>query len=194
MNFTISSLRKLRWVIAATALSTAALACQIHLGGPLPPGDTIQHSSAESPDLESLWEQAIERALNTGEVMVLIDEGQLTDFLQKRSSTDEEPVLQNPEIYLRQNVIHIYGVAERGPFEANAYISVEPIVDADGKLAFELIAAEFGPIPAPEVLKDTVSAILTEAFTGTVGSLATGIRVTSIAITDGQMAIVGTLR
>jgi len=43
-------------------------------------------------------------------------------------------------------------------------------------------------------LKDSISAILTEAFTGTLGSLATGIRVTSLAVADGQMAIVGELR
>ena len=60
--------------------------------------------------------------------------------------------------------------------------------------SFELTTAEVGPIPAPGALKDSVSAILTEAFTGTLGSLATGIRVTSLAITNGEMAIVGELR
>jgi hypothetical protein len=36
--------------------------------------------------------------------------------------------------------------------------------------------------------------LLTEAFTGTLGSMATGIRITSLAIADGQVAIVGSPR
>ena len=36
--------------------------------------------------------------------------------------------------------------------------------------------------------------MITEAFAGPIGSLATGLRVTSIAIEDGELALVGELR
>ncbi|MEJ2607350.1 MAG: hypothetical protein P8Z41_11835, partial [Anaerolineales bacterium] len=88
----------------------------------------------------------------------------------------------------------IYGTTNNGPFTANVLIGVTPVINADGELTFDLTRAEFGPIPAPSALKDTVSAILTEAFTGTIGSLATGIRISTIAISDGEMGIVGELR
>jgi hypothetical protein len=73
-------------------------------------------------------------------------------------------------------------------------LAITPLVDPDGNITLELTTAEFGPIPAPKALKETISAVLTEAFTGSFGSLATGIRVTTLAINDGQLAIVGELR
>jgi len=73
-------------------------------------------------------------------------------------------------------------------------ICITPAVSAEGELSFDLTQAKFGPIPAPSALKDSVSAILTEAFTGTIGSLATGIKISTIAISDGEMGIVGEVR
>lgn len=108
--------------------------------------------------------------------------------------TKDNPVLQEPQVYLRNNAILIYGITESGPFKASVLLGIKPVIEAEGELSFDLITAEFGPIPAPSALKDTVSAILTEAFTGTIGSLATGIRVKTIAISEGEMAIIGELR
>jgi hypothetical protein len=186
--------KKLNAILALTVVLMATLACQINLGGPVPPNETTFINATGAPDLESAWKGAVANAAGSGEIMVILNEAQLSAFLQERLAEQEQPLLQNPEIYLRDHAIHIYGLAERGLFKANAYVSVKPIVDTDGEIAFELIAAEFGPVPAPEVLKNTVSAILTEAFSGTVGTLATGIRITTLAISEGQMAIVGTLR
>jgi hypothetical protein len=181
-------------MLAMSVVLLATFACQINLGGPVPPAESTPVDAAGAADLEAAWEEAVASAAGTGEILLILDEHQLTNFLQKRLAERESPLLQNPEIYLRDHAIHIYGLAERGLVKANAYVSVKPIVDEDGEIAFELMAADFGPVPAPEVLKNTVSAILTEAFSGTVGTLATGIRVTTLAISDGQMAIVGTLR
>lgn len=187
-------LNTVKAMLAAGALLLVTLACQINLGGPVPPAEATPVNIAGPADLEDAWKGAVARAAVTGEIMVILDERQLTAFLRERLSERDKPLLLNPEIYLRDNAIHIYGLADRGLFKANAYVSVKPIVDEDGEIAFELMAADFGPVPAPEVLKNTVSAILTEAFSGTVGPLATGIRITTLAISDGQMAIVGTLR
>jgi len=57
-----------------------------------------------------------------------------------------------------------------------------------------IYSTEFGPIPASIALKDALSAIITEASIGTMGSLATGIWVISLAIDDSQMAIARELR
>jgi hypothetical protein len=106
----------------------------------------------------------------------------------------ETPLIKQPQVYLRQNAIQVFGTTERGIVKANVLLAISPLIDADGNISLELTTAEFGPIPAPDALKDSISAILTEAFTGSVGSLATGIRVTTLVINDGQLAIVGELR
>ncbi len=55
-----------------------------------------------------------------------------------------------------------------------------PVVDSEGSLVFEVGFADIGPRPASETLKPLVSAILTEAFIGTLGPLATGVCFTTI--------------
>ncbi len=169
----------------------ATIACQIHLGGPNAPGEPI---STATNDLSEVWEAAISAALTTGKVMVILDEVQLTTFIAQRLEEDETPVLHQPQVYLRQNAIQVFGTTERDFIKANVLLAITPLVDPDGNITLELTTAEFGPIPAPKALKETISAVLTEAFTGSFGSLATGIRVTTLAINDGQLAIVGELR
>ncbi len=169
----------------------ATIACQIHLGGPKAPGEPIPTTTNE---LTEVWQAAIKGALTTGQVIVILDEVQLTTFLAQKLETHETPLLHQPQVYLRQNMIQIFGMSERGFLKANVLLAITPLVDPDGNIILELTTAEFGPIPAPKALKETVSAVLTEAFTGSFGSLATGIRVTTLVIDDGQLAIVGELR
>ncbi len=136
----------------------------------------------------------MEAAIETGQVSVIINETQVTAFLAERLAEREQPLIRNPQAYLRDNQIQIFGVAERGILKANVLVTVTPEITDDGDVSFELSEASVGPVPAPSALKSTISAILTEAFTGSIGSLATGIRVSSLAIADGQMTIAGELR
>ena len=169
----------------------ATIACQIHVGGPKAPGEPIPTATN---DLTEVWQAATTAALTSGQVMVILDEIQLTTFIAHRLETDETPLLSQPQIYLRENAIQVFGTTERDFVKANVLLAITPLVDPDGNITLELTTAEFGPIPAPEALKETISAVLTEAFTGSFGSLATGIRVTTLSINDGQLAIVGELR
>ncbi|HEY45748.1 MAG: hypothetical protein AMJ88_00715 [Anaerolineae bacterium SM23_ 63] len=175
-------------------LLLATIACQIHLGGPKAPGEPIPTHPATSEDLTEVWQAAISGALTTGQVMVILDEVQLTTFIAHRLETDETPLLRQPQVYLRENAIQVFGTTERDFLKANVLLAITPLVDPDGNITLELTTAEFGPIPAPNALKETISAVLTEAFTGSFGSLATGIRVSTLAINEGQLAIVGELR
>jgi hypothetical protein len=179
---------------ALVVLLIATIACQINIGGAKPPGEPIPTDSSATNDLTQVWQSALVGALATGQVMVILDEVQLTTFLAHRLEAHEAPILLQPQVYLRQNAIQVFGTTERGFLKANVLMVITPLVDSDGNIVLELTTAEFGPVPAPKTLKETVSAVLTEAFTGSFGSLATGIRVTTLAIQDGTMAIVGELR
>jgi hypothetical protein len=188
------SRRKFYLLIALLALAIAGLACQIEVGGPDAPGAPIPTLEGAQVQLSTTWNQALEAALTTGQVYVILDESQLTTFLAAKMAESEEPALLAPQVYLQHDTLQIFGIFDQGPFLANALLIVKPSIDAEGQISFELTQADIGPLPIPGALKDTISAILTEAFTGTIGSLATGIRITSIAIADGEMAIVGELR
>ncbi len=82
--------------------------------------------------------------------------------------------------------------AKEGPRDALLAMD-KPVVDSEGSLVFEVGFADFGPPPASETLKPLVSAILTEAFIGTLGPLATGVRFTTIPA-SGRMSLKGGFR
>ena len=181
-----------RPILLALFTVSAILACQIDVGGPQPPAETIPSSEAKATELAANWDAAL--SLGSGEVTLVITEQQLTSMLSERFEGDEEPILRRPQVFLREGEIKIYGTAGAGVFEAGALLSIQPTVDSEGNVEFEITTAEFGPVPAPEALTTVLSELLTEAFTGTLGSMATGIRITSLAIADGQVAIVGSPR
>lgn len=174
------------------SLFLATLACQIDVGGPEPPYPLIT-ADDQADDVTDLWQSALESALDSGEVMLVLDENQLNTFVAKRLAA-EDSLLHEPQVFLRQNAIQVYGYATQGIIRANMHLSISPILDQEGRISFELTSASVGPVPVPEAVKNTISAILTEAFTGTLGSFATGIRISSLVINDGQLAIVGELR
>lgn len=189
MTKPIRTVPRLRIALIAGMLSVGMLACRV---GPRPPLEPVEASSQESDAFTDAWRSAL--SIGRGEVELVITEQQLTSFLASRITEAERPILQKPQILLRDGSIRIYGVADFGPIEAGALVVVQPVLDPQGTIAFEITSAELGPLPAPRAMMNALSELLTEAFTGKLGSLATGIRITSLAIADGQAAIVGSLR
>jgi hypothetical protein len=183
-----------RFSLAAALLGLATLACSVSLGGPEPPGPPIAVSTAEAEGVLEAWRAALSADVLAGEITLLFNEQQVTSYLAARLAADEDPVLREPQVYLREGRLDIYGIADQGPFVARVLLAVAPRLDEQGALAFDVTSADFGPLPAPEAVRESLSAILTEAFTGTLGPLATGLRIRSFAIADGQVAIVATLR
>lgn len=176
------------------ALSTASLACQINIGGPAAPGSVIQASDDMAQSFSQIWESAIQGVDESGEVMVIFNEAQLTSFLAQRLASQEKALITSPQVYLRDGTLQIYGTATQFYLETSVLISILPVLTETGDLSFEIISADLGPFPMPEALRSSISSVLTEAFTGSIGSFATGIRIQSIAIAGGELALVGKLR
>lgn len=180
-------------VLSALSLLFVGLACMVNVGGPsAPEADPVPTLEPEA--LADTWRSILSIEPSNGQVRLILTEQQLTYFLAARMADEQDPLLRSPQVLLREGEIRIYGVASAGPFEAGALVSIQPLVDSEGQLSFEVTSAEFGPLPVPDTLKESLSDLLTEAFTGKLGSLATGIRITSLAITNGEAAIVGELR
>jgi hypothetical protein len=178
----------------AAALALSALACQVNIGGPDAPASPEPDPSQGSEPASEAWESALSSALETGQLVVLLTEAQVTALLQQRLERQTNPVLRDPQVTLRDGVMRIYGTTEQGPLQASVQVTIAPRLKSDGTIFFEVTDADFGPFPVPEGARQSISTMLTEAFTSPMGSLATGIRITSIAIADGQIAIVGELR
>jgi hypothetical protein len=186
--------RHLPIILAVLSLSAASLACQIDVGGPPPPAQPVTPAADPGAGLEQVWQSAVEGAAGTGEVVIILDEAQLTGYVNEYLAKQQDPIFSDPQVILRDGRLRIQGTIQQGVLKAGLLVTIVPEVDPEGGIAFRIESAELGPAPAPEAVKESISAILTEVLSGPLGSLATGVRVTSLAVDEGQIAIVGELR
>jgi hypothetical protein len=182
-------------------LVLTSLACTINVGGPdyssLPP---IPVSGEAAESIKEELRRAIEASVQTGVITVNLTEPQITSYLAVRMQTDpnlqqdQKPIITNPQVYLRDGQMQIYGKTQQGMFTANIGIIVNMGVDANGQPQIEVVSADFGPFPAPDGLKDAITAMVREAYTGSLGPVATGLRIETISIANGVMTVTGRVR
>lgn len=178
-----------------TSLVLASLACSVFVGGPEYPAQTIPVSTNEVQSMRDQLEQALLAGAETGIVSLQITESQLTSFIADKMTQRANPPFTDPQVLLRNGQMQIYGKITRGWLTANMLITMNVGVDeATNQPRIEIASADFGPFPAPEGINSAMSAVIAEAFTGTLGPVAVGFRLESIAIADGIMTLTGRIK
>lgn len=183
-------------------LVLTSLACTVFVGGPdyssLPP---IPVSAEAAASIQDELKRAAEAAAQTGVITVNLTEPQVTSYLAARMQTDpslqqsdKKPLITDPQVYLRDGQMQIYGKTQQGIFAANIGIVASMGVDVNGEPQIDVVSADFGPFPAPEGLKDAITAMVREAYTGSLGPVATGLRIEAISIANGVMTVTGRIR
>jgi len=183
-------------------LLLTSLACTIFVGGPdysdLP---VIPVSKEAEQSLKDEMKKAFEAGAASGVVTLNITETQITSYLAYRMQTDQslqqsdsKPLITDPQVYLRDGQMKIYGKTQQGMFAANIGIIINVGIDETGQPKIEIASADFGPFPAPEGLKEALTAMIKEAYMGAIGPAATGLRIETITITDGIMSITGRIK
>jgi len=182
-------------------LILTSLACTVFIGGPDYSDRTpIPVSNDAADSLKEEIKRAFEAGATTGEVTFTITETQITSVLALRLQTDQnlqqdsKPLITDPQVYLRDGQMQIFGKTQQGMFTANIGIIVSVGVDENGKPKIEIISADFGPFPAPEGINNAISAMIEEAYVGSVGPVATGLRIQTISIANGIMTVSGRIR
>ena len=182
-------------------LILTSLACTVFVGGPdYSDRAPIPVSAEAAQSLKDEIAKDFKAGAETGEVTIRINESQITSLLALRLQSDpnlqqdKKPLITDPQVYLRDGQMQIFGKTQQGMFTANIGIIVAMGVDENGKPAITITSADFGPLPAPDGLKEAISAMIDEAYTGSVGPVATGLRIQSIVIADGIMAISGRIK
>src|SRR5215216_990689 len=184
------------------SLVLTSLACVVFVGGPdysnLPP---IPVSAEAAESIKAEIQRALQAAADTGVITVNLTEPQITSYLAARLQTDpslqqsdKKPLITDPQVYLRDGQMQIYGKTQQGMFAANIGILVNLGVDANGQTQIDFVSADFGPLPAPEGLKDTITAMVREAYTGSLGPVSTGLRIETISVANGVMTVTGRIR
>ena len=185
-----------------TILVITSLACTVFVGGPdyssLP---SIPVSAEAAASIQDEIRRAVEAAAQNGVITVNLTEPQITSYLAARLQTDpslqqsdKKPLITDPQVYLRDGQMQIYGKTQQGMFTANIGVIVSMGVDINGQPQIDVVSADFGPFPAPEGLKDAITAMVREAYTGSLGPVATGLRIESISTANGVMTVTGRIR
>ena len=179
-------------------LLLASLACTISVGGPDYSDLTPIPVSTEAADsLKEEMKRAFEAGAQTGTVTLTITEPQITSVLAFKllsdptMQTDKKPFITDPQVYLRDGQMKIYGKSQQGMFTANIGIIVNIGISELGKPKIDIASADFGPFPVPNGIKEALTTMIDEAYTGSIGPAATGLRIESISIADGVMTITG---
>jgi len=164
------------------------------VGGPEYSEGAIPVSAEAVESLRAQIEAAALAGAQSGTITLQITETQLTSYLAFKLATQSNPALQSPQVYLRDGQMQVYGKVVRGFFIANVLLILNVDVDELGQPSIEIASADFGPFPAPEGLKQSLTALLTEAYTSSLGPVATGFRLETINIADGLMTVTGRIR
>lgn len=183
-----------RFALSSLVIALTVLACTIFVGGPSYPEERIPVATASVGELRSSIATAVAGSSADGEIRLVISESQLTSFLTYYLQNQESPFLTEPQVYLRDGQMQIYGTVRRGYLQATACVVLTPTIDADGRLQLDLTSADFGPLPTPKGLREALTAMVNEAYTGALGPVATGFRLESVVIANGFALLVGRIR
>jgi uncharacterized protein YpmS len=181
-------------LLAILPLGLAMLACTIFVGGPAFPETPIPVSTEAVGSLNDQIEAAETAAAQSGTLTLTINESQITSVLAAKLDEQSEPFITDPQVYLRDGQIQLYGKAVQGNFQANIRVVLSATLDTNGKPVISVLSADFGPLPAPEGLNSAISSLVDEAFTGALGPAAIGFRLESITIADGVMTLTGRVK
>ena len=171
-----------------------SMACMINIGGPDYPKLKIPVSNEELLNMQQQIREALVAGTQSGQITLFFTESQLTSYLASKLDAQENPILTEPQVYLQNNQIQIYGTVINGYLKATVSIFMTATIDPDGKLLLELSSADFGPFPVPDSLKEIITSLVTEAYTGSLGTYATGFKLESIVIANSAMMIFGRLK
>ena len=178
-----------------------SLACTVFVGGPdyssLP---AVPVSTDALQSMQDEVKRAFEEGAQTGTITLNFTEEQITSYVAARLQNDtslqqnNQPLITDPQVYLRDGQMQIYGKTKQGMFTANIGIIINVGVDENGQPKIDIASADFGPLPAPKGLANAVAAMVREAYTGSLGPVATGLRIETITIANGIMTISGRVR
>ena len=164
------------------------------IGGPEYPDESIPVSPVYVENMQAQFKAAFEAGAQGDDIILTITESQITSYLTYKFENKATPLFTNPQVYLRDDKMTIYGKATQGYFIATIKIVIAVGIDEQGQPDMRIESADFGPLPVPETLASGLSAILEEAYTGAVGPVATGFRIEKIGIRDGFLVMLGKVK
>ena len=181
-------MRNIRYVLVLLTLILASLACALP-GGPKLPASPIPVSTEAAGEMQNTVQTAVAEAAQSGTLELSFTEEQITSYVAVKLAEQTDAPFSDPQIFLRDGKIQVFGKAHAGQLTANASIILSASVDAEGKLNLEVDEADFGPVPVPDNILQNISTQLESALTEQTGS---NFVLTDVTIAEGTLQLTGT--
>ena len=180
-------------LLALAALVIASLACNFSRATtPSPtPQPTVPVSTESVQELEQRLNDAAQDLQQGKQVTLILTESQLTSLVANSFQNPDGPVLQNPQVYLRNGQVQLVGTVEQSGIGLPLEILVSMRVDPGGNLDYTIDSAKIGPFPIPQAQLDQLSNELDKAIAAQLGQGEERIILDGITIADGTMVITG---
>ena len=178
-------------ILPVAALILAGLACNFQKDRPKPPDTPVPVTTEAVQSLQENIQAAATEMKSSGKVTLTVNESQATSLLALEAQSQDGPVLQDPQVLLRDGQVQVFGNVQQGDITAPLQLVLTVQVDAQGRPSFQVVSGYLGPLPLPETMLNEVSTQLDNALTSQIRSEAGNITLDSITITNGEMTIVG---
>lgn len=174
--------RRLLWIVVVLVL--ASLACRFMERGSQP-------TQFPLPAVTQALQNPQATIQAPGEISLSIDETELTSILVSELQNQQDPLLQNPKVLLRDGQLKITGQVQEKGLTADLEMALTISASQEGRLAYQLVSAQLGPFPLPQELKDTISQQLDAVLSSDINPRFENVFIESVTIANGQMVIEG---
>lgn len=134
-------------------------------------------------------------SLSAGErVTIVIDEAEITSLIAMELAKQSEPILYEPQVYLRDGEMQLNGKVLQSGFMVPAQMNLTMSTDVHGKPEINILSANVGPLDLPDSMLVELEGQIDTVFIRNIQSSINDVYVESIIIADGLMTIIGQTR
>jgi uncharacterized protein YpmS len=162
----------------------SSLACNFGFGRQATPEEVIPVTTEAVESLQDAAGDAVEGAIQGGDIEISITEAQLTSLLSFELAERAGGQISNLQVFLRDGQIQLYGDVDTQGISAQVRVFVAVRVDPVGRPVLEVVSSSIGPFPVPGELISEVETIMNKAFQQKVESMAPNMHIESIVIED----------
>ena len=172
-------------------LMLSSLACTLNFWRTATPESVIPVTTEAVERLEETAQGVFQEAQTNEEINLVITEAQLTSILAFELDERAGEMINNLQVFLRDEQIHMTGDVNTEGISAPVKATVEVSVDLAGRPILNVVSANVGPFPVPGDLVSEVEVTINKAFQGQIKSMAPDMHVERIIIDNGKMTIIG---
>lgn len=193
MNFS-----KISIVTAVATALAAMLACggglpgegPLSVGGPTPEYSPVPISTEA---IQSLSDKFDALGASSGEVTVTITEPELTSFIDQQMAAQPDGAFSNPQVYLRDGKIKLYTTVTTDNLSADALVVMNASIK-DNALKVIIDSADFGPVPVPQGVLDSLTSTVNDELLALVSGLPTGVGLKGVSVNDGLLTLTAVVK